>query len=593
MVHRGGGAGQIGVSGSTVSYGGVAIGTISGGADGANLRIDFTSAAATVEAVEALIERLGYANSDVSPNASRTLGLRVSDGDGASSDASTLTITVGPSLDGAPRVWAEEVVNTYTPSTQEWPAAVALADGSYVVAWASYGQDAASTWGIYAQRFANNGEALGAEFRVNTLVNGEQSWPQIAALSDGGFVISWQDNGGNDGSGWGSYAQRFDAAGVAQGAQLLLNTTTSGTQYHTNVAAYSGGFAAVWSNGSDIYLQRFDNAGAKQGVETLVSTAPGSASAQSGGQFVPDVAGRADGDLVIVWADSGANDGSSNGVFGRIYDAGTDTFGSTFLVNTTTDNQQSAGNNGDHAPNVAVLADGGFVVVWSAYDQDSASTWGVYGQRFDAAGVKAGGEFQVNETTAGGQYQAEVTALSTGGFVVSFYNDNYDESGAGTQNDVYIREYDAAGNAIDGQRKLESPDNSTAAEPAVADLGNGNFVVVYSGYASSANGGNNTNEIRQQLFGDAAELVRTSADPVLDDLRGTLTLSYDNASPFYAGAARILDSDVLRPRRRFRRFRRRQPDRPVPRRRPGRARERDAGDRRRRPDHRVRQRGQL
>ncbi|HRM67977.1 MAG TPA: PKD domain-containing protein, partial [Thauera phenylacetica] len=545
VVHEGNDAGEIGVDGSTVRYGGAAIGTISGGADGANLRIDFTSAAATVEAVEALIERLGYKNTDVSPNASRTLGLRISDGDGASSDASTLTITVGPSLDGAPRVWAEEVVNTYTPSTQEWPAAVALADGSYVVAWASYGQDAASTWGIYAQRFANNGEALGAEFRVNTLVNGEQSWPQIAALSDGGFVVSWQDNGGNDGNGWGSYAQRFDAAGVAQGGQLLLNTTTSGTQYHTNVAAYPGGFAAVWSNGNDIYLQRFDNAGAKQGVETLVSTAPGSASAQTGAQYVPDVAGRADGDLVIVWADSGANDGSSNGVFGRIYDAATDSFGSTFLVNTTTDSPQSAGNNGDHAPNVAVLADGGFVVVWSAYDQDSASTWGVYGQRFDAAGVKVGGEFRVNETTAGGQYQAEVTALSTGGFVVSFYNDNYDESGAGTQNDVYIREYDAAGNAIDGQRKLESPDNGTAYQPVVADLGSGNFAVIYSSYATSANGGNNTHEIRQQLFGDAAELARPSADPVLDDLRGTLTLSYDNASPFYAGTARTLDPDVF------------------------------------------------
>ena len=545
VVHEGNDAGEIGVDGSTVRYGGAAIGTISGGADGANLRIDFTSAAATVEAVEALIERLGYKNTDVSPNASRTLGLRVSDGDGGTSNTSMLSVVVSPSLDGTPQVWAEELVNTYTPSTQAWPAAATLADGSYVVAWASYGQDAANAWGIYAQRFANNGEALGAEFRVNTLVNGEQSWAQVAALSDGGFVISWQDSAGNDGNGWGSYAQRFDAAGVAQGGQLLLNTTTSGTQYHTNIAAYPGGFAAVWSNGSDIYLQRFDNAGVKQGLETLVSTAPGSASAQSGGQFVPDVAGRADGDLVIVWADSGANDGSSNGVFGRIYDAGTDTFGSTFLVNTKTDNQQSAGNNGDHAPNVAVLADGGFVVVWSAYDQDSASTWGVYGQRFDAAGVKVGGEFRVNETTAGGQYQAEVTALSTGGFVVSFYNDNYDESGAGTQNDVYIREYDAAGNAIDGQRKLESPDNGTAYQPVVADLGSGNFAVIYSSYATSANGGNNTLEIRQQLFGDAAELARPSADPVLDDLRGTLTLSYDNASPFYAGAARALDPDVL------------------------------------------------
>jgi uncharacterized lipoprotein NlpE involved in copper resistance len=544
VVHEGNGAGQIGVSGNVVSYGGTAIGTLSGGVDGANLRIDFTGAAATVQAVEALIERLGYANADVSPNASRTLGLRISDGDGASSDASTLTITVSPSLDGAPRVWAEERVNTYTPSTQDTPATTTLADGSYVVAWLSSGQDG-NSWGIYAQRFANNGEALGAEFRVNTLVNGEQSWPQVAALSDGGFVVSWQDGAGNDGSGWGSYAQRFDAAGAAQGAQLLLNTTTAGTQYHTNVAAYPGGFAAAWSNGNDIYLQRFDNAGVKVGGETLVSTGVGVGTAQTGAQYLPDIAAAANGDLVIVWSDGGSNDGSSYGVFGRLYDAGTTSFGDTFLVNTTTASQQSGANNGDLAPNVATLADGGFVVVWPSYDQDSANTWGVYGQRFDAAGNKVGAEFQVNETTAGSQYQPEVTALSTGGFVVSFYNDNYDESGAGTTNDVYIREYDATGNAIDGQRKLESPDNGTAYQPVVADLGSGNFAVIYSSYASSANGGNNTHEIRQQLFGDATELVRASADPVLDDLRGTLTLSYDNASPFYAGAVRTLDPDVF------------------------------------------------
>jgi hypothetical protein len=71
--------GQIGVAGSTISYGGAVIGTMSGGADGSNLRIDFTSTAATVEAVEALIQRLGYRNADSSPTASRTLALRIAD----------------------------------------------------------------------------------------------------------------------------------------------------------------------------------------------------------------------------------------------------------------------------------------------------------------------------------------------------------------------------------------------------------------------------------------------------------------------------------------------------------------------------------
>jgi|GEM_PF-1111909 len=522
VVNQGNGAGQIGVSGNTVSYGGTAIGTLSGGSNGANLRIDLTSNAATVDAVEALIQRLGYANTDSSPNTSRTLGLRVSDGDGGTSQSNVLTINVTREIDGTPAAYGEEQVNTFTGSNQEWPAVATLTDGSYVVAWQSYTQDGTNSWGIYAQRFANNGEAIGPEFRVNSLTTGDQSWSQIAALSDGGYVVVWQDDA-NDGSGYGVYGQRYDANSVAQGSQFLLNTTTSGTQYHDNVAAYTGGFAAVWSTGNDIYLQRFDNAGAKQSGETLVSTTPGNpAQAQAGAQYVPDVAAYANGNLVIVWQDGG-NDGSSYGVYGRTYNAGAGTFGSTFLVNTTTSGNQSYGADGNYAPNVAVLANGDFVVVWPS-DSNDGSGWAVIGQRFNASGVKLGGEFQVNETTAGSQYIPDVTALSTGGFVVSFYNDNYDVSGTGSTADVYIREYDNAGNAMDGQRKVNTTMANSQFAPAVTDLGNGNYAVVWNSYQSTADGGNNTYEIMQQLFGNTAELPR-SASPQLVDFIGTVAFA--------------------------------------------------------------------
>ncbi|RTL21247.1 MAG: hypothetical protein EKK55_16455, partial [Rhodocyclaceae bacterium] len=398
---EGTGVGQIGVSGGTVSFndgsGAVAIGTITGGTNGAGLVIEL-NANASIDAVEQLLQNLTYANTSNSPQAERNIAVRVYDGDGGASTASELRIQVVREEDGAARVWAEEVVNTWTASTQEWPSTATLADGSYVVVWVSSGQDG-SSGGIYGQRFANNGEALGGEFRVNTLGNGDQSWPQITALSDGGFVVSWQDSAGNDGSGWGNFAQRFDAAGNAQGGQFVVNTTTSSTQYHANVAGYDGGFAAVWSNGSDIYLQRFDNAGSKLGGETLVSTIPGSASAQSGAQYVPDVAAWTDGRFVVVWTDAGANDGSGDGVFARIYTPGSG-FGTSFLVNTTTTGNQSYNGYGEYVANVAVLADGGFVVVWPSSDTDG-SGWGVYGQRFDATGNKVGGEFRVNETTTG------------------------------------------------------------------------------------------------------------------------------------------------------------------------------------------------
>ncbi|WP_298595776.1 hypothetical protein, partial [Zoogloea sp.] len=516
--NQGTGVAQIGVSGNTVSYndgsGAVAIGTLSGGSNGGMLTVSL-NANASVDAVEALIQNLTYANSSNSPQASRTIALRVYDGDGGTSDAGSVQINVTREEDGTPLAHAEEQLNTYAPGTQQWPAAATLADGSYVVAWQSNSHQDGATWGIYAQRFAANGEAIGPELRVNTLTDGGQSWAQVAALSTGGYVITWQDDGANDGSGYATYGQRFDATGSAIGAQFLINTTTSGNQYQSNVAAYTGGFAAVWTTGSDIYQQRFTNDGVKVGGETLVSTVPGGAGAQGSNQYLPDVAAYANGNLVVVWADGGSNDGSTYGVYGRLYDAGTGSFGSSFLVNTTTASYQTYAADYDYAPNVAVLASGDFVVVWPSYEQDG-SGWGVIGQRFNAAGVKQGGEFVVNETTAGSQYIPEVTALSTGGFVVGFYNDNYDISGAGTTADAYIREYDASANPIDGQRKLESPDNSTAGEPTVVDLGGGNFAVVYNGYATSANGGNNTYEIRQQLFGSGAALAR-SESPQLGD----------------------------------------------------------------------------
>ena len=90
------------------------------------------------------------------------------------------------------QIYGEEQVNTYTSGNQTEPKVTTLADGSYVVVWHSYGQDAANSYGIYAQRFTASGIPIGAEFAVNTDTAGNQSNPDIAALADGGFVITWE-----------------------------------------------------------------------------------------------------------------------------------------------------------------------------------------------------------------------------------------------------------------------------------------------------------------------------------------------------------------------------------------------------------------
>ncbi|MFN6996232.1 MAG: hypothetical protein ACK4PH_18700, partial [Aquincola tertiaricarbonis] len=440
-------------------------------------------------------------------------------------------------------VFGESAVNVFQPGSQEAPKVTVLADGSYVVVWQSYGQDDSDSQGIYAQRFSAAGVAVGPEWRINQLTEGGQHSPRITALSDGGWVVTWQDDAEADGSSTGVMGQRFNAAGVPQGANFVVNATTSSSQYDGAVAGYTGGFAAVWSsaqaggNGYDIILRRFDNSGATVLAETRISTVPGSpGSAQAGTQEQADIAARADGSLVIVWTDQGGSDGSSYGVYGRTV-AADGTLGNPFLVNTFTSGAQ-------YEPSVAMLSGGGFVVVWRSDAQDGSSA-GVYGQRFDAAGAKVGAAFLVNETTNGGQYQPSVTGLSTGGFVVTWFNDNYDSSGSGSTADVYLREYSAAGVALTGQQKLASGSNSTEYQPDIADLGNGNYVVVYADYVTAAGPGDNTYRIAQQIFGDANPPVR-QADPTLGDFTGTVTFAENlvNTAPQVIDAAiSLADSD--------------------------------------------------
>jgi hypothetical protein len=155
----------------------------------------------------------------------------------------------------------ETRVNTTTAGSQSGPAVTVLSDGGYIVTWQSYGQDG-SGYGIYAQRYDAAGHAIGSETRVNTTTASDQNHPTVAALSDGGYVVTWQSQ---DGSRWGISAQRYDADGHAVGSETRVNTTTEGSQHSAAVAALSdGGYVVTWSSSDDgsggtghnIYAQR-------------------------------------------------------------------------------------------------------------------------------------------------------------------------------------------------------------------------------------------------------------------------------------------------------------------------------------------------
>ena len=82
-------------------------------------------------------------------------------------------------------------VNQTAAANQSNPAAAADADGDFVIAWQSYGQDGApADYGVYAKRYTAAGVELappagvvrgvGNEFRVNAATAGDQKAPSVA-----------------------------------------------------------------------------------------------------------------------------------------------------------------------------------------------------------------------------------------------------------------------------------------------------------------------------------------------------------------------------------------------------------------------------
>ncbi|MCC7422641.1 MAG: hypothetical protein IT428_20365, partial [Planctomycetaceae bacterium] len=92
--HTGIGAGEIGVDGSTIKYGGVTIGTFTGGAGTTALVITLTDRA-DADAVQVLLRSMEFTSTAFAPSLlPRTIRATLTDGDGGTSNTPTKTINV-------------------------------------------------------------------------------------------------------------------------------------------------------------------------------------------------------------------------------------------------------------------------------------------------------------------------------------------------------------------------------------------------------------------------------------------------------------------------------------------------------------------
>jgi cysteine-rich repeat protein len=370
----------------------------------------------------------------------------------------------------------EFAVNVYTTGDQAEPDTAMNDGGRVVVVWQSDGQDG-SGQGVYARLWDATGTVARDEFRVNTYTTGAQYDPSVAMDSSGRFVVVWTSFA-QDGSSYGVYGQRYDATGAAVGSEFRVNDTTTNAQGGADVAATSDGdFVVVWSGTvvdyRPLFSKRYRADGGLITGERRVDAAAtvdqgGAAVALAGIRYLATWSEGEDySDSEVFQSDgttrsrvsSGTADGRSAAVsmpataFHVVAwqgDPGYLTYEDSiyfrrYCVDCPTTNVAVTAVDmvADSSPDVAAGSDMTFVVVWQTPAADGSGA-GVYGRRYDATGSSVAGQFGVNRFTAGDQQYPAVARATDGRFVVVWQSAAQDGAGAG----VYAQRYDAAGNAV-------------------------------------------------------------------------------------------------------------------------------------------------
>ncbi len=262
------------------------------------------------------------------------------------------------------------------------PVAVALADGSIIVAWSSYRQDGSASYDIFARHLAADGTLLGPETRLNATQGMSRRSPALAALPSGGFLAVW----------------------VMERQVGVRNNTD---QRGRPLAGYGAPIFAVHAT-SRVFNSQVEPIGG----ESLVS--------ESGVAANPAAASLADGRVYVAWTRRSPTDRQARfDVYGRVLDPFGVAQGPEALINVETVGDQ-------YRPRLAVTSHG-VLAVWSSMGQDGS--WeGVFGRWIDSAGLPSGDEIAINTQAGGGQIFPAVAAMPDRGMLVA-YSSNLPRSG--------------------------------------------------------------------------------------------------------------------------------------------------------------------
>jgi hypothetical protein len=271
---------------------------------------------------------------------------------------------------------------------------------------------------------------------------------------------------------------------IPLGNEFRVNSQTFATQDEPDVAVLTtGGFVVIWE----------DQSGTLGDSSPLSIKAQiyDSASAPVGGEFLintqtsasqilPKVTGLSGGRFVVTWTDaSPVGDSSFASIKAQIFDATGTRVGSEFLVNTQVTLDQAWSE-------VTRLTNGGFVITWF----DFVGTR-IKAQIYDTNGVRVGDELAVSSNPTGTQRFSVAAGLADGGFVIA-WEDESQPLGDNSSTSVAARFYDATGAVMGSERLINTTTLGAQQQVDIAVLTGGGFVMAWSD--------GSTGDVRAQLF---------------------------------------------------------------------------------------------
>jgi hypothetical protein len=191
------------------------------------------------------------------------------------------------------------------------PVVTALSDGGFMVAWQQC-CDAGGAPDVLARRFDADGVAEGAPFVIHEDAAGEQVWPVLATGPDGDLLAAWMGPGaGQEGRDFRVYGQKLSADGTRLGPERVVSSGVSRAHGAPTLAALPDGYALIWT----LWGQHFiggvagvplDTAGVPRGDAVLLSS--GSVRFQWDLALATDPAGR----VLAAW--QGFDPGGSSAI---------------------------------------------------------------------------------------------------------------------------------------------------------------------------------------------------------------------------------------------------------------------------------------